>query len=91
MMTYTLPTCRLCEREVESSVSTVKDIFTEEGRRQVLFSVTLSCGCVIDYPEFSIDLKTGMQTLQSFTGEPILTYYDPETHDDDDDYYEDED
>lgn len=92
MMTYTLPTCRLCAKEVESSISTVKDIFTAEGRQQVLHSVTLSCGCVIDYPEFDVDMKGGTQTLKSFTGEPVLTYHDPEyLLGDDEDDYEDED
>lgn len=88
MMTFTLPQCQICKKEVESSTSTVKDIFTAQGRQQVLHSVLLSCGCVIDYPEFDVDMKNGTQTLKDFTGQPVITYYDEDYMLGDDDYDE---
>lgn len=90
MMTTTLPICQLCGKEVESSTSIVKDIFTEKGRQQVLFSVTLSCGCVVDYPDFIAGVGDGMQSLKDpWSGQIILTYFDEEMLFDDDDEYED--
>lgn len=85
-MTCTLPVCQLCGKEVDSSVSTVKDIFTSSGRQEVLFTVTLSCGCVIDYPDFASDVEEGTQSIKDrFTGQIILTYDDDEMGFDEDD------
>ena len=86
MITTTLPICQLCGKEVEHSLSTVKDIFTPTGRQEVLFSVTLSCGCVIDYPDFIAGVKDGTQSIKDrWTGQVILTYFDSEMYDDDED------
>lgn len=86
MMTFTLPICQLCNKEVDSTTTTVKEIFTGQGRKEVLFSVTLGCGCVVDYPEFEYDYENYTQSMKDrFTGQIILTYDDDESVSDEDD------
>lgn len=85
MMTSTLPVCQLCSTEVTGTTSTTQNIFTETGIQETFFTVALSCGCVIEFPEFEVDLKEGTQTLKDgFTGKAVLTYDDDEMLSDDD-------
>lgn len=87
MMTFTLPTCQRCNSEVTGTSSTVENIFVQGGMEETFHVVTLSCGCVIEFPAFEVDCKKGTQTLKDgFTSEAILTYDDDELIYDDDDY-----
>lgn len=92
MKTTFLPVCKLCDKEVSGSVSTTNNIFTEEGIEQTFFTITLSCGCVIDFPKFDVDVKLGTQTLKDgFTGQEVLTYLDADMLNDGDYDYDIED
>lgn len=89
-MTFTLPVCQLCNKEVTGSTATTQNIFAEGGMQQTFFTITLSCGCVVEYPAFDVDVKNGTQTLKDgFTGQVILTYDDDEMLNDGD-YGDDE-
>lgn len=87
MMTFTLPICQRCNSEVTGSTSTVNNIFVQGGIEEALHTIELSCGCLINFPAYEIDVKAGTQTLKDgFTGEVILMYADDELVYDDDDY-----
>lgn len=84
MMTHTLPICQKCKKQVSGTTSTTENIFTPEGIEQTFFTIKLSCGCIIDFPTFDIDMKKATQTLRDgFTNEPVLTYFDDELIDED--------
>lgn len=84
MMTSTLPICQLCKSEVTGTTATTENIFTPEGIEQTFFSVKLSCGCIVDFPTFDVDMKNATQTLRDgFTDQPVLTYLDSELVDED--------
>lgn len=87
MMTFTLPTCQRCKSQVSGTSATTQNIFVQGGIEETFHTVTLSCGCVIEFPTYEVDVKAGTQTLKDgFTGEVILTYDDDEMLYDDDDY-----
>lgn len=92
MMTTFLPVCKLCNKAVTGTTSTTQNIFTEEGIEETFFTVTLSCGCVIDFPQFEVDVDKGTQTLKDgFTGQAVLTYNDADMLNDGDYDYDIED
>lgn len=86
MMTFTLPVCKRCGNEVSSSKATIENIFVQGGTEETFNTVELSCGCVIQYPRYDVDVKEGNMTLRDgFTNDVILTW------DDDEMYYDEED
>lgn len=89
MMTTYLPVCQLCKTEVTGTTSTTQNIFTEEGIEETFFTVTLSCGCIVDFPTFDVDVNKGTQTLKDgFTNQAVLTYLDADMLNDGDYDYE---
>lgn len=84
-MTFTLPTCRKCNTEVSSAKTTTENIFVQGGTEETFHVVELSCGCIVQFARYDVDVKEGKMTLRDgFTNEVVLTWDDDEMYYDED-------
>lgn len=51
---------------------------TENEAVQEHEEIKLSCGCTIDFPEWQIDIKTGLCKIFNFAGVLFLEFIDDE-------------
>jgi hypothetical protein len=68
--------CRVCNGEVDSFSQNVRFILVEDFAVQEQEVILTSCGCTIDFPEWQIDLKTGLCQIYNFAGTLYLEFTD---------------
>jgi len=68
--------CKVCRRGVDSLSQTIRYILTESGAVQEQVTMLLSCGCVIDFPDWQIDVTTGLCKIFNFAAIQYLEFYD---------------
>jgi hypothetical protein len=70
--------CKVCGREVDSFSQNIRFIMTPNGAIQERESVVISCGCVIDFPDWQINVQSGRCQIYNFSGQLYLDFYDEE-------------
>jgi hypothetical protein len=70
--------CLNCNGEVNSFKQTLQYILSPKAAVQESQSIELSCGCVVDFPDWKINLETGDCRIQDFTGNVFIKFYDEE-------------
>jgi hypothetical protein len=77
--------CKVCKKGVDSFSQSTRFILVADEAIKERESVTLSCGCAIDFPEWDIDLQTGICKISNFAGQVYLEFLDTELIDEGDD------
>lgn len=70
--------CNNCMGQVDSFSQQIKFLLLEEELAQQAETITLSCGCVIDFPDWQIDPYTGTCKIASFSGYVYIEFKDKE-------------
>lgn len=71
--------CNNCGKEVNDYSQTTKFIITDKGSQRAGDSIELSCGCVVDFPEYDLDLVNGICIIRDdITGQAFIEFYDEE-------------
>ncbi len=71
--------CNNCGKEVNDYSQTTKFILTDKGSQRAGDSIELSCGCVVDFPDYDLDLSTGTCIIRDeFTRQVFIEFYDEE-------------
>ncbi len=70
--------CQVCNKEVESFSQNIRFIMTKESAVQEGETIEMSCGCNIDFPDWQINVETGICQIYNFAGTLYLTFYDEE-------------
>lgn len=71
--------CNNCGKEVNDYSQTTKFILTDKGSQRAGDLVELSCGCVVDFPDYDLDVVTGTIVIRDeFTGQAFIEFYDEE-------------
>ncbi len=78
--------CNNCGKEVNDYSQTTKFIITEKGSQRAGDIIELSCGCVVDFPDYDLDLKTGVIVIRDeLTDKAFIEFYDEEILTEDED------
>jgi len=70
--------CHVCSGEVYNWNQSISYTLTDKAAHQAGQTIYLSCGCVIDFPQWKIDLSTGMCTIEDYAGKIFINFYDEE-------------
>jgi hypothetical protein len=70
--------CKVCGKEVDGFIQNIRFILTEEESVQERESVALSCGCVVDFPDWQVNTVTGICSIHDFAGTMYIEFYDKE-------------
>lgn len=76
-------TCQVCSGEVNSFTQAVKFLIMENTAVQEYEVITLSCGCVVDFPDWRIDVSTGKCAIANYANTTYIEFYDEELIGDD--------
>jgi len=71
-------TCQVCSKEVNNFTQSIKFIMTDSAAVQEAETIYLSCGCVVDFPDWHIDINTGMCEIIDFAGTLFIKFFDEE-------------
>lgn len=70
--------CHNCGQSVSGWTQTIKYVLSPTAANQATQTIYLSCGCVVDYPEWKINLDTGECKIMNFAGKLFLEFIDEE-------------
>lgn len=70
--------CHVCGREVNSFTQSARYILVPNLAAQEGEMIQMSCGCVIDFPDWQIDISTGLCKIYNFAGTLFLQFIDEE-------------
>ncbi len=70
--------CQVCQGKVDSLDQYVRFIIVPRQIVQERETVKLSCGCSIDFPDWQVNVKTGICQIYSLTGTLYLEFEDEE-------------
>lgn len=68
--------CKVCKGEVDSFNQNIRFILVPDEVIQEREELTLSCGCVIDFPDWQIDMTTGICRIYDFAGTLYFEFLD---------------
>ncbi len=68
----------MCGGEVSSYEQTLRYILSPTVAVQESQTIVLSCGCVVDFPEWKINLKTGDCRIEDFMENVFIEFRDIE-------------
>ena len=71
-------TCNNCGREVNNFHQNIHYTLTAQRSEQGAETIYLSCGCIIDFPDWQINGKTGQCKLVDYSGTLFITFMDDE-------------
>ena len=77
--------CNNCGGEVNSWYQNIHYSLTAQRAEQGVQTIYLSCGCVVDFPTWKIDLETGECKIINFAGKLFIEFMDDEMLMEDDD------
>lgn len=70
--------CNNCNGEVNGWTQTIKYTLQPKTAIQAGQTIYLSCGCVVDFPEWKIDLTSGECKIVDFYGRVFIEFIDEE-------------
>ena len=70
--------CNVCKGEVDSFDQKMRFILLPEEAVQEREEILLSCGCVINFPDWQIDTTHGICRLYDFAGTLFIEFVDEE-------------
>lgn len=68
--------CQVCSGKVDSFTQSVKFILTDNLSIQEAETIQLSCGCTIDFPDWQIDVTTGICKIYNFANTLYIQFLD---------------
>jgi hypothetical protein len=68
--------CHNCDREVNGYTQSIKYVLSSTAAIQESQTIELSCGCVIDFPDWQLNLNTGWCRIVDFTGNIFIEFLD---------------
>lgn len=71
-------TCFNCSGEVNGWYQSIQYMLLPNVATQAGQTIYLSCGCVVDFPEWKIDLNTGQCEILDYTGKVFIKFLDEE-------------
>jgi hypothetical protein len=71
--------CKVCHKEVDSFSQNIRFILVPDEAVQEQETILLSCGCAVDFPEWQINLDTGVCKIYDYAGVLYLEFLDKET------------
>lgn len=76
--------CYNCGGEVTGWTQSIKYVLFPNASSQAGQTIFLSCGCVVDFPDWQIDLDTGRCKIIGFSGQVFIEFMDEEMLKEDD-------
>ncbi len=70
--------CQVCSKPIDSFVQAINFILMPKTAVQERESISLSCGCVVDFPDWKIDVDTGICKIYDFAGTLYIQFVDEE-------------
>lgn len=70
--------CNNCGGKVNGWVQSIKYALEPETTVQAGQTIYLSCGCVVDFPDWQIDLNSGNCKIVDFYGREFIEFIDKE-------------
>jgi len=70
--------CHNCNGEVSGWYQNIHYTLTAERSVQGAQTIYLSCGCSIDFPDWQVDVRTGLVRILDFTGNLFIEFEDDE-------------
>jgi hypothetical protein len=77
--------CNICKGEVDSFNQNIRFILLPDEVVQEREEITLSCGCVINFPDWQIDTVHGICRIYDFSGTLFFEFQDVEVMNDEED------
>lgn len=68
--------CQVCSGEVNDYTQTIKFMILPTGAVSEGESLALSCGCVVDFPNWILDIANGQVKIADLVGTEFIEYYD---------------
>jgi hypothetical protein len=70
--------CHVCGGKVNSFTQSARFILFPRLAAQEAEIIELSCGCTIDFPDWQIDIDTGLCRIYNYAGQLFLQFIDEE-------------
>jgi len=70
--------CHNCNGEVTRYLQKIEYLLTPRVAHQAGQAIELSCGCVVDFPDWKINLQTGQCRIVDFSGRLYIEFIDEE-------------
>jgi hypothetical protein len=70
--------CHSCNRQVYGWTQAIKYVLSPTAANQAIQIIHLSCGCVVDFPQWKIDLNSGKCKIEDFYGRLFIEFMDEE-------------
>jgi hypothetical protein len=77
--------CKICGGEVDSFDQKTRFILLPDEAVKEREEIVLSCGCVINFPDWQIDMQTGICRVHDFAGTLFIQFLDVEVMMEEDD------
>lgn len=78
--------CHVCSGEVNYFTQSIKFLLMENSAVQEAEIISLSCGCVVDFPDWRIDVTTGKCAIVNYAEIMYIEFYDEELISGDDEF-----
>jgi hypothetical protein len=66
--------CQVCHKQVNSFTQVTKFILMPKEAVQELEIMELACGCAIDFPDWQIDMNSGVCRIYNFAGTLYISF-----------------
>lgn len=70
--------CHNCSGEINGYSQNIKYVLSSTGALQESQTIELSCGCTVDFPDWQLNLHTGLCRIVDFTGNLFIEFLDEE-------------
>ena len=70
--------CHSCDGAVTGWTQSIKYVLSPTAANQSTQTIYLSCGCVVDFPVWQIDLNSGQCKIEDFYGKLYIEFIDEE-------------
>jgi hypothetical protein len=70
--------CQVCKSSVDSFTQSIRFLILPDSTVTERESIELSCGCTVDFPEWRIDMDSGICQIYNFAETLYITFYDEE-------------
>jgi hypothetical protein len=70
--------CQVCKKDVDSFSQNIRFILIPAGAIQERETIELSCGCIVDLPDWRIDVQSGTCQIYNFAETLYITFQDDE-------------
>lgn len=70
--------CQVCQKDVDGFSHNIRYIITSDTTVQERETIELSCGCTVDFPDWRINVHTGICQIYNFAETHYITFEDKE-------------